>query len=345
MGIGSIALKTLRLIPRYAFSDGASVISKARKATVAKGNKFLFCKDNEFALKNAGTKISAGWNALKKDAVKTMNSKKSVWASLCSFGKSLISKPKAGIRAVTAAAAKAGKTAGFLAKTGGALKGLWKACSKLPIIGTLFVIGGEIPDIYDAFSRGGAWEGVKQTLKSSAKVVGFAAGTALGAVVGGPVGALVGGLAGDMLVNYLTGGSYAENHPEETTEEQSQVQSQSTEGSKSSEQSQTSQETSSSASSSDTSSSTSPIASSTGVSSAPSYPTSTGMTNPFGIGLNIPNPVMIGMTNPFVMPGFAMGTGMGMYNPGFPMMNQILQPGENIFEKYPMGFKFQYIGN
>lgn len=349
MGIGSLALKALKLIPRYAFSDGASVISKARKATVAKGNKFLFCKDNEFALKNASTKISAGWKALKKDAAKTMNSNKSVWASLRSFGKSLISKPKAGIRAVTSAAAKAGKTAGFWAKAGGALKGLSKACNKLPIIGTLFVIGAEIPDIYTAFSKGGAWEGTKQVLKSSAKVVGFAAGTALGALVGGPIGALAGGLAGDMLVNYLVGGSYSENHPEETeeieeTEQQGDSQSEA--------DTDTTSNSSSGAKSSSSSDATSGLSSSASsdtsqtVQTPTSNPTSTGMTNPFGLGLNVPNPAMIGMTNPYGMSGFAMGTGMGMgmYNPVSPIVSSLLQPGENIFEKYQLDYKFQYMG-
>lgn len=343
MGIGSLAWKALKLIPRYAFSDGASVISKARKATVAKGNKFLFCKDNEFALKNASTKISAGWKALKKDAAKTMNSNKSVWASLRSFGKSLISKPKAGIRAVTSAAAKAGKTAGFWAKAGGALKGLWKACNKLPIIGTLFVIGGEIPDIYTAFSKGGAWEGTKQVLKSSAKVVGFAAGTALGAVVGGPVGALAGGLAADMLVNYLTGGSYSENHPEETEETEQQGDSQSEADTDTSSSSSSDAASGSSNSSAGASSTGSAATGSDTATTTAQQPTTT-VTTPF--------------PTPWSMSGFAMGTGMGMgmgifnpfgmgmgmYNPASAVASTLLQPGENIFEKYPMGYKFQYMG-
>ena len=69
------------------------------------------------------------------------------------------------------------------------------------------------------------------------------------------------------------------------------------------------------------------------------YPTYTGMTNPFGAGLNVPNSAMIGLNNPF---NFGMGT--GMYYPGLSMISPLLQPGENIFEKYPLGFKFQYIG-
>ncbi|MBO6256780.1 hypothetical protein J6N69_01920 [bacterium] len=345
MGIGSLAWKALKLIPRYAFSDGASVISKARKATVAKGNKFLFCKDNEFALKNASTKISAGWKALKKDAAKTMNSNKSVWASLRSFGKSLISKPKAGIRAVTSAAAKAGKTAGFWAKTGGALKGLWKACNKLPIIGTLFVIGGEIPDIYTAFSKGGAWEGTKQVLKSSAKVVGFAAGTALGAVVGGPVGALAGGLAADMLVNYLTGGSYSENHPEETEETEQQGDSQSeadTDTSSSSSSDAASDSSNSSAGASSTGSAATGSDTATTTAQQPTTTVTTPFPTPwsmsgFAMGTGMGMGMGMGMFNPF-------GMGMGMYNPASAVASTLLQPGENIFEKYPMGYKFQYMG-
>jgi len=39
-----------------------------------------------------------------------------------------------------------------------------------------------------------------------------------------------------------------------------------------------------------------------------------------------------------------MGTGTGMFNPGAQLVNGLLQPGENIFLKYPMGQKFQYVG-
>lgn len=347
MGIGSIALKALKLIPRYAFSNGSSVISKARKATVAPGTTSVFGKGNEFALKNSGKKISAGWDALKKDALKTMNSPKGVWASLKSFGKSLISKPKAGIRLAEKVAAKAGKTASFWAKAGGALKGLGKALKKLPIVGTIIMVGCEIPDIYDAFSRGGAWEGTKQVLKSAVKIAGFAAGTALGTVIGGPIGGLIGGIAGDMLVGWITGGSYSENHPKpEDAEgtEQAQV-TEETESQGEAEETGSSS-SSSSSSSSDTSSSDSSSTSSGATSTTTTYPTTTGMTNPFGAGLSVPNPAMIGMNNPF-------GMGLGMsnpymgamgYDPTQALVNSLLQPGENIFLKYPMGYQFQYMG-
>ena len=362
MGIASVALKALRLIPRYAFSDGAKVIQKARKATIAAGTKSIFGKGNEFALKNSKTKISAGWDALKKDALKTMNSKKGVWASLASFGKSLISKPKAGIRAVKIAAAKAGKTAGFWAKTGGALKGLGKAMSKLPIVGTIIAVGCEVPDIYDAFKRGGAWEGTKQIFKSSAKIVGFAAGTALGTVIGGPIGGIIGGLIGDMLVIKLIGGSYSENHPEETEETEQTEQTQESEQQEAVEpqEATSTQGSSSQSSSSDTSSTpanpdngtTQTTSPESGSSSSTTNPSNPSITNPFDTGLNVPNPVSIGMNpvgigmNPV---GFGNPFGMGMntngfYDPNAAFVNSILQPGENIFLKYPMGYKFQYMG-
>ena len=348
MGIGSIALKALKLIPKYAFSDGASKIGKARRATVASNSKSIFGKGNEFALKNFKKKAETGWNYLKKDALKTMNSSKGVWASICSFGKSLISKPKAGIRLAKIAAAKAGKTASLWAKAGGALKGVGAALKKLPIVGTLLVVGFEAYESYGAFSRGGAWEGTKQVLKSAAKIAGFAVGTALGAVVGGPVGALVGGLAGDMLVGWITGGSYSENHPEpedEEAEASSKTEEISSQGDQAETES-TSESLSTPTASSD--SSTSASTETTGVtpSVATPYPTLTGMTNPFGAGLSVPNPAMIGMNNPF-------GMGLGMsnpymgamgYDPTQALVNSLLQPGENIFLKYPMGYQFQYIG-
>lgn len=346
MGIGSVALKVLKLIPKYAFSDGASKIGKARRATVASDTKSIWGKGNEFALKNAKKKIGVGWEALKNEASKTMNSNKSIWSSIKSFGKSLISKPKQGIRVAEKLAQRAGKTAGFWAKAGGALKGLGKVFKKLPVIGTIIAIGCEIPDIYDAFSRGGAWEGTKQVLKSTAKIAGFAAGTALGAVVGGPVGALVGGLAGDMLVNWIVGGSYSENNPktEDGEQETDETEKTQTEG-----DAQDSEVSSDDSSPSGTSvgTTTDTTATTTAIPSVP-YPTTTGMTNPFGAGLSVPNPVSIGfgagagLGNPFGT-GFGMGNPFGMgYDSTQALVNSLLQPGENIFLKYPMGYVFQY---
>ena len=366
MGISSVALKAFKLIPKYAFSDGAGAISKARKATISSETKSIFGKGNEFALKNSKTKISAGWDALKKDAVKTMNSKKSIWAGLRSFGKSLISKPKQGIRVAEKLAQRAGKTAGFWAKTGGALKGFGIAIKKLPIVGTLLSTGYEIYETYNAFKNGGVWEGTKQILKSTASIAGFAVGTALGAVVGGPVGAIIGGLACDMLVRHIVGGSYSDNHPkaEENADEPANEQGESSEISDTkSEDTSTDSQTGSSEPVKNTEVSEDKTSGTTTANPAivtnPSSPSTSNpfasgsdVSNPFGLGLNIPNPVTlgfgsgIGMSNPFGT-GFGLNPmmgGMGYMNPAMPQFNLGLQPGENIFLKYPMGYQFQYIG-
>ena len=347
MGIGSIlktGLKYIKTVPRYAFGGGNEVISAARKSKYASGAKF------ETIFKNPLEKAKAGISALHKDVLATaakpsfFSKLKSLWKSGVNTATSagaklgIMGTIKAGLKGIGSAAVKAVKGA----YQAGGIKGILKPLKKMPLLGTLLTIGWEIPDIVKAFKDkdSGFTEGCKQILKSGAKIVTGTIFSAVGAALGGPVGGALGYLAGEQLASFIVGGSYSETHPEEATEKQSQAQSQSTEGSQSSEQSQTSQEASQETSSSSSSSGSSSDATGSATSSTPSYPTSTGMTNPFGLGLNVPNPAMIGLNNPF---GF--GIGSGMYNPVFPMMNQILQPGENIFEKYPLGFRFQYMGN
>lgn len=367
MGIGSIALKALKLIPRYAFSDGASKISKARRAIVDSNAKSIFGKGNEFALKNFKKKAEVGWDYLKKDATKTMNSKKSVWASIKSFGKSLCEKPKQAVRVAEKLAARAGKSIGIFGKAGWALKGLGKALKKLPIVGTVLATGYEIYETYGAFKNGGFWEGIKQVGKSALKIGAFAAGTALGAAVGGPVGALIGGIAADMLVGALLGGSYSENHPEP----EEQKESTNTESEVAEKQGKSEPETSSSTTPSVDNSNATNTEDNTELNlTAETNDTTnnginftnsaiTGSINPFGTGLGFTNPFGAGI---YSTPTFGTGYGMGMnpfglgfgmpttfmggfgFNNPFASYNLGLQQGENIFLQYPMGYKFQYLG-
>lgn len=203
-----------RTVARYSVGNGAEVISNARKAATPAGTSWF---KSIFSKKAA----KAGWKALKQDVVKTATSKKSLWKSITSFGKSLITKPQAGWRLAGMKAAAAGKTAGFFTKLGGAFKGLGKACKKLPLIGTLITIGFEIPEIYKAFTHkdGGFWEGMKQIGKSTLKIAAGTALSAIGACFAGPIGGAIGYMAGEWLMGKILGGDFSENHQEASNEE------------------------------------------------------------------------------------------------------------------------------
>ena len=66
-----------------------------------------------------------------------------------------------------------------------------------------------------------------------------------------------------------------------------------------------------------------------------------GMSNPFGAGLGM-------NINPYLSFGYGsnpFGMGLGGYTNPYSMLGySLLQPGENIFQKYPIGYQFQYIG-
>ena len=341
MGIGTIALNVLKAIPRYAFSDGCSVITKARK-----GVRVANPKAGYSIFSHPIEKGKAGLTALKKDLLKA-GTKKTVWQSITSFAKSFVTKPKAGIRAAKIAAAKAGKTASFWAKAGGALKGLGKVCKKLPIIGTVLTVGFEIPDVVKAFTHkdGGFVEGMKQIGKSALKI-GVGAGLcAVGTAIGGPVVGALAWAAGDWIVDKVTGGSFSENHPDENaaadaTRQTIDLRSQETQDEQTSQGSATE-----SAEVSDNTSSTSQQAQGSDDTQTQQAGTNPQVfsNNPFAFGLGTTT------TNPFMMGGVpTMGTtplfGMGFNSGVDAYTGSLVQSGENIFEKYPMGYTFQYIG-
>lgn len=372
MGIGTIALNVLKAIPRYAFSDGCSVITKARK-----GVRVANPKAGYSIFSHPIEKGKAGLTALKKDLLKA-GTKKTVWQSITSFAKSFVTKPKAGIRAAKIAAAKAGKTASFWAKAGGALKGLGKVCKKLPIIGTVLTVGFEIPDVVKAFTHkdGGFVEGMKQIGKSALKI-GVGAGLcAVGTAIGGPVVGALAWAAGDWIVDKVTGGSFSENHPDENvaadaTRQTIDLRSQETQdeqtsqgsATESAEVSDNTSSTSSTSTDTDNNTDTDNTDDNETTDTQSSDDTTTQQTqgsddtqtqqagtnpqvfsnNPFAFGLGTTT------TNPFMMGGVpTMGTtplfGMGFNSGVDAYTGSLVQSGENIFEKYPMGYTFQYIG-
>ncbi len=101
-----------------------------------------------------------------------------------------------------AESAKIAKTAGKTSIFGGA-KGFFKGAAKrMPLIGTLFMLGMAIPNIWNAFTspKGGIGTGLLETGKTGLKLGAYAGGAALGATIGTllfpGVGTLVGGIIG-----------------------------------------------------------------------------------------------------------------------------------------------------
>lgn len=238
MGIASTILKTgwkyARVLPRYAFGDGYGVISHAR--TTAAGGTWK-------TLRHSATASKAGWNALKADIAATAARPSRIaaaWKSgvlseartiLRSGGQiSTLAKLKGGLKGLAKTAGTAIKTAWttgstaaatgkYLSKLGkfgkflGGLGGVLKPLCKMPVLASIITLGLEMPDICRAFSDGGFVEGIKQLGKSGAKITIATAVGALGTVVGGPVGGIVGYVAGEALSSWIFGKSYNELHP------------------------------------------------------------------------------------------------------------------------------------
>lgn len=162
-----------------------------------------------------GGSIKSAWNTSKK-AVEN----KSLWTVIKdSFGK-IPGEFKAASRLV----AKTGKTSKYFGST---LKILGK---RMPLIGNLVFVATEIPNICNAFSKGGVATGVGETLKAAGKMGGFAAGAAIGqALIPIPfVGALIGGVVGSFVADKVLGKSFTEKQ-EEAQAKQAQAQAQQTE--------------------------------------------------------------------------------------------------------------------
>ena len=101
------------------------------------------------------------------------------------------------------------KAGGFL----GGVKGLGKGLgSKMPLIGSLMLLGFEIPNIFKATKNEGIVSGAAETVKAGARLGGAMVGAAIGqALIPIPfVGGLIGWVAGERLVSMFTGKSYSE---------------------------------------------------------------------------------------------------------------------------------------
>jgi hypothetical protein len=233
---GKTGLKYASVVPRYAFGEGYSVIQNARKSV---GGRTIF--------QNFVPKAKIGFQTLKSDiiatasrpglyakakaqysaavnaasAAKKLSSLQKIAAGTkgiaSAVGKSISSTFKAG-----AAAATTGKYLGKLGKFGKALggtKAVLKPLCKMPVIASLVTLGYETyENIYPAFKNEGFWAGLKETGKSCIKIAAGAALGAVGAACGGAIGGIAGYVAGEWIANKIMGASYAETHAAETEE-------------------------------------------------------------------------------------------------------------------------------
>ncbi len=357
MSVGTIlktGLKYARVLPRYAFGNGYGVISNARK-TSATGYTIF---------QNHVTKSKAGWKALVQD-IQTTASRPSKIASAWKNGVlseakavlrnggnvSCLTKLKGGLKGLassTSGAIKSAYRTGVFSqmrkvltnggkvttatKVWGGMKGVLKPLCKMPVLASIVTLAFEAPDIYRAFTDkdGGFVEGMKQLGKSGAKIaIGTAVG-ALGTVVAGPVGGIIGYGAGEYLSSLIFGNSYSETHPAQAEGDKSEEQAElnGTMPDEADTQAQRDALRSENESASETETETETESAQSSESSA----TTTQQTTQDNTGLPdkllppdpstmISNPVAY-TPNPFGFDGYT-----------------------NIFQRFPMGYSAQYLGN
>ncbi len=149
------------------------------------------------------TKAKAGFKAVEKTAAKgSFLSRLGKNLNPINLFKSLKSSTAAGARI----AAKAGKS-----KIWGGIKGLTKGLGKkMPFIGAALMVACEIPNIWSATKEQGIGAGIKETVKATGRLAGGAAGAAIGSAICPGIGTLVGWVAGEWLTSKVVGKTYTE---------------------------------------------------------------------------------------------------------------------------------------
>lgn len=349
--IAGYGMRALKIAPKLIVGTDSDAAGKAIRASL----KRRYYKDGSIFTR-LGHAAKAG--------VKELESGKTGKAFIKDIGKQTITLPKflyneAKIgRAVAKSAGKNGIWGAIKGFGGGIVK-------KMPLIGALATIAFEAPDIIKAGKEQGAKAALADTCRAAAKLIGGSIGSIIGAATPIPGGAFFGYIAGEYLTGLLVGKSYAEKKADEEEaaqeqEEQAKQAQQPDEEAETPTEEQTTtpeetQKPKAQGSSSQTGSTDTQTGAATGTQTGSPTDTQTGeatgtqtgstadtqtgaaagATNPISA---IFNPFGSGMMSPTMPIGSDMGAGM-VSIPGFPP----LAPGENIFEKYPMGFTFQYI--
>jgi len=316
-------VRAAKCAPEFIFGESASVIGKAYKAA-PKGSIFSKAKVAGKAFESHVGKLAASKGGFFTRLFKTT----------VGLPKSLATSAKAGMRL-----AGMKGTSKFV----GALKGFGKGIAKkMPYIGAILTLAFEAPNIYEGYKKEGIKGALKQTAGAGVELGCMATGAAIGSCICPGIGSAVGGIIGGIVGWGVRAFTFPEPSEEgEQTEAEGSADADTTDASDATSDQTTSDQTTSGSTSSNGSTDTSTSSSSSGSTSGSTqstlsvpYPT-TSMTNPFGTGF--------GMTNPMMNMGMGMNNPFGMYNPAAALANSLLQPGENIFQKYPMGFQFQYM--
>lgn len=160
----------------------------------------------------AGKSVSASfknsYNATKA-AVGKDNLFKRIWNSLKGIGPEYKKMDVKGLAARYAS--KTGKNLSFFAKVGKFLKPLTK---RMPLIANVAFVAMEIPNIYNAFTKGGIGTGIGETVKSATKFGAFTIGAAIGTALLPPLGGIIGGIAAGWVADKLLGKSFTEKQEE-----------------------------------------------------------------------------------------------------------------------------------
>lgn len=196
MGISAIAnvgkqayrygKRVLNATPELIFGTSSEIAGQAMRTT--KGSLF--------------TKAQAGWHAIEK-------------AGKGSFFKSFLGNIKSFIPDMGKAISDGAKGLSGLAKLKGGTKGFFKGIgSKLPFIGSAIIMLAELPNVIKATKEKGIFQGIKEVVKSGAKLAGGGLGAAIGTAIFPTGGGLIGWIAGEWLVGKIVGKSYTEEKAE-----------------------------------------------------------------------------------------------------------------------------------
>lgn len=209
MGIVSFAPKILtygkrvaKVLPEAVFGNGAEVAGKAMRE--AKGSML--------------TKAKAGFVGLENDIITKQATEGKFLKRITSNLGEITRLPKAEY-----AAAKAAGKSGILAGAKGFFKGIGK---NMPFIGAAMTLLFEIPNIVTATKEQGIGQGIAETVKAGARLIGGAAGAAIGSAICPGIGTMVGWVAGEWLTSKIVGKSYTEKKDEALEEAQTLTEAQ-----------------------------------------------------------------------------------------------------------------------
>lgn len=227
MGIGAIGTKAwgyvkrgAKIAPEFVLGTGNEKFSNTLK------NSFYGVADDTGKrtggkhFKNFWTQLKDATKAAEKHNAKQVKLHGGFWKNMLHQTKTLPRKVATGWKVGAKNAAKAGKMQWW-----GGVKGSIGAMGKrLPLLGGLFAIAIELPNIIGATKEDGLFGGAAEAGKTVTRVTSGMAGGAIGAallspipVIGPIVGSLVGYMAGDKLASLITGKSYSEKQMEKET--------------------------------------------------------------------------------------------------------------------------------